>query len=431
MGEESRRPTKGSIDSAGYDLYSAEETEILPWKRKVVSIQIAIKVPRGTYGRIASRSGLAAKHGIDVGAGVIDADYRGEVKILLMNHSDVRFEIKKGDRIAQLVLEKIDLAELNEVSELDETQRGKKGFGSTGMSERKEKEKQKEVRFDESEPEQKGVQGKILSERVDTRTRRSRDWSNTIDPWTCQWIKRVVDQKDEKHAIKHIRSFVHESRVEQVNSQLVQQLKNLTDDEAQFTLRELQEKPRFVQRKRSKNSFEIEGTVVKTNGEKFTVTALLDSGCTGTVIDKKFAKEKDLLIHKLPIPIPVYNADGTFNDGGSISEFALLELQIGEHKEQIAMALSNLSTHDIFLGHDWLKKHNPKIDWQTQEVKFTCKGDHAQNMDEEHERLFYMESEYLRNLSTDIAIATGEQKRAKTFEETVPSEYHEDRKAHV
>ena len=122
LGEELRRPTKGSTDSAGYDLYSAEETEILPWKQRIINTQIAIKVPKGTYGRIAPRSGLAAKHGIDVGAGVIDADYRGEIKILLINHSDVKFKIKKGDRIAQLVLEKISLAELNEVSELDETQ---------------------------------------------------------------------------------------------------------------------------------------------------------------------------------------------------------------------------------------------------------------------------------------------------------------------
>ena len=219
------------------------------------------------------------------------------------------------------------------------------------MSEdKKEKRREKKVWFNESEPEHKGVQGKILPKRVDTRTRNL--WSNTVDPWTCQWIKKVVDQKDEKRAIKHIRSFVHESHVEQVNSQLVRQLKSLTNDEAQFALRELQNKPRFVQRKRSENSFEVEGVVTKTDGERFTVTALLDSGCTGTVIDKKFAKEKDLPIHKLPIPIPIYNADGTFNDGGSISKFALLELQIGGHKEQIAMALLNLSTHNIFLGHD-------------------------------------------------------------------------------
>ena len=122
LGEESRRPTKGSIDSAGYDLYSAEQTEVLPWKRKVIGTQIAIKVPKGTYGRIAPRSGLAAKHGIDIRAGVIDANYQGEVKILLINHSDVKFDIKKGDRIVQLVLEKISLTELNEVSELEETQ---------------------------------------------------------------------------------------------------------------------------------------------------------------------------------------------------------------------------------------------------------------------------------------------------------------------
>ena len=147
-------------------------------------------MPRGTYGRIAPRSGLAAKHGVDVGAGVIDADYRGEVKILLINHSDVKFDIKKGDRIAQLVLERISLAELNEVSELEETQRGQKGFGSTGVSKKKEeKRREKKVRFDESEPEHKGVQGKILPERVDTQARNLKTWSNTIDPWTCQWIK--------------------------------------------------------------------------------------------------------------------------------------------------------------------------------------------------------------------------------------------------
>ena len=142
------------------------------------------------------------------------------MKILLINHSDVKFDIKKGERIAQLVLEKISLAELNEVSELDETQQGKEGFGSISMNKRGEKKK-KEVWFDESEPEHKGVQGKILPKRVDTQTRRLKSWLNTVDPWTCQWIKKVVDQKDEKRAVKHIRSFIHELRIEQVNSQLV------------------------------------------------------------------------------------------------------------------------------------------------------------------------------------------------------------------
>lgn len=86
-------------------------------------------------GRIAPRSGLAAKHFIDTGAGVIDADYRGEVKVLLFNHSDVDFPIKEGDRIAQLVLERIYTPEIAVVEELEESVRGAGGFGSTGISE--------------------------------------------------------------------------------------------------------------------------------------------------------------------------------------------------------------------------------------------------------------------------------------------------------
>lgn len=88
--------------------------------------------PEGTYGRIAPRSGLASKHFIDTGAGVIDADYRGEVKVLLFNHAEVDFQVKPGDRVAQLVLERIYTPEVIEVSDLAESVRGAGGFGSTG-----------------------------------------------------------------------------------------------------------------------------------------------------------------------------------------------------------------------------------------------------------------------------------------------------------
>jgi hypothetical protein len=83
---------------------------------------------------IAPRSGLAWKHFIDVGAGVIDFDYRGPVGVVLYNHSDVPFEIKRGDRIAQMILERISMAGAQEVQELTETSRGEGGFGSTGVS---------------------------------------------------------------------------------------------------------------------------------------------------------------------------------------------------------------------------------------------------------------------------------------------------------
>ncbi|WWC85478.1 uncharacterized protein L201_000342 [Kwoniella dendrophila CBS 6074] len=125
-------PTRGSPLSAGYDLYSAEEKVIPARGKALIDLQISIAVPEGTYGRVAPRSGLASKHSIDTGAGVIDADYRGPVMVLLFNLSDDDFTVKKGDRVAQLILEKIVLADIAEVEDLDETTRGAGGFGSTG-----------------------------------------------------------------------------------------------------------------------------------------------------------------------------------------------------------------------------------------------------------------------------------------------------------
>jgi len=134
LSEHARAPTRGSVDAAGYDLYAAEDKIIESGKRACVKTDIQIEVPSGTYGRVAPRSGLAAKHGIDVGAGVIDKDYRGNVMVLLFNFGDASFDVKRGDRIAQLVLEKICMAELEELPSLDETDRGEGGFGSTGKS---------------------------------------------------------------------------------------------------------------------------------------------------------------------------------------------------------------------------------------------------------------------------------------------------------
>merc|ERR1712187_36037 len=91
---------------------------------------ISIAVPAGTYGRVAPRSGLASKHSIDVGAGVIDADYRGPLKVLLFNLSDTDFAINDGDRIAQMIIEKYTPTDLVEMNELEETNRGAGGFGS-------------------------------------------------------------------------------------------------------------------------------------------------------------------------------------------------------------------------------------------------------------------------------------------------------------
>lgn len=93
---------------------------------------IHIALPEGHYGRVAPRSGLAVKHGIDVGAGVVDSDYRGLLGIVLFNFGTEDFQLHAGDRIAQLVIEKISNPEVEEVESLEATERGSGGFGSTG-----------------------------------------------------------------------------------------------------------------------------------------------------------------------------------------------------------------------------------------------------------------------------------------------------------
>lgn len=119
--------------SAGYDLYSAQDVLIPPFDRAVCLTDLAIEVPRGCYGRIAPRSGLALHHNLDVGAGVIDPDYRGNVGIILINMQYQYIRISRGARIAQLVCERYELPDIQEVATLDPTVRGSKGFGSSGM----------------------------------------------------------------------------------------------------------------------------------------------------------------------------------------------------------------------------------------------------------------------------------------------------------
>jgi len=125
-------PTRGSAFAAGYDIYASAPITIKAKNKALVSTSLAIAVPPGTYGRVAPRSGLASKHFLDTGAGVIDADYRGEVKVLMFNFSDVDYEVKQAERVAQLVLERILTPEVVEVETLDMSVRGAGGFGSTG-----------------------------------------------------------------------------------------------------------------------------------------------------------------------------------------------------------------------------------------------------------------------------------------------------------
>lgn len=140
-------PTYGSEHAAGMDLYAdlrPRDTDgmkfknlhfvhiLEPGERKLFKTGISVNIPDFHYGRIAPRSGLAYKHGIDVMAGVIDNDYRGEIGVILINHGDEPFTIEHGDRIAQMIITPFTHAAPEVVEDLDDTVRGSGGFGSTG-----------------------------------------------------------------------------------------------------------------------------------------------------------------------------------------------------------------------------------------------------------------------------------------------------------
>ena len=125
-------PTKGSYHSAGHDLYSAYDCIIAPGDKGIIPTDIAIELPRGCYGRIAPRSGLAIHHSLHTLGGVVDRDFRGTITVILINFGNRVYYVKKGDRVAQLILEKIHYPHFIQVGSLANTDRGDRGFGSTG-----------------------------------------------------------------------------------------------------------------------------------------------------------------------------------------------------------------------------------------------------------------------------------------------------------
>lgn len=128
-------PAYATAHAAGMDVVSAEEIILNPGDRHPVATGFALAIPEGYEIQVRPRSGLALKHGITLpnAPGTIDADYRGELKVLLINHGADPFPIKRGDRIAQLIVAPVQLASFVEVDMLDDTVRGQGGFGSTGV----------------------------------------------------------------------------------------------------------------------------------------------------------------------------------------------------------------------------------------------------------------------------------------------------------
>lgn len=126
-------PTQGTSFSAGYDLYAAESVLVPRLGRKLVKTNVSMAIPMNHYGRIAPRSGLAFKNGIDILAGVIDSDYRGDIGVILYNtDTNSDFEVKVGDKIAQIIIEHCSSINFVKTQTLPSTKRGEGGYGHTG-----------------------------------------------------------------------------------------------------------------------------------------------------------------------------------------------------------------------------------------------------------------------------------------------------------
>lgn len=125
-------PTRAYETDAGLDLYSPVEVDIPPRGSAIIDTGVHVELPRNTTGFLKSRSGLNVKHSIQSGEGVIDVGYTGSIRVKLYNHSNEWYFVKKGDKISQLVILNILTPDLEVVEELDETERGSGGFGSTG-----------------------------------------------------------------------------------------------------------------------------------------------------------------------------------------------------------------------------------------------------------------------------------------------------------
>jgi len=126
-------PSYAHDGDAGMDIYSCEDVLIKAGQRTIISTGIALEFPKGYVALVWDKSGLAAKNGIKTMAGVGDSIYRGEYKIVLLNTSKQDYQVKKGDKICQILIQPIEQADIEEVSELGDSKRGDGGFGSTGL----------------------------------------------------------------------------------------------------------------------------------------------------------------------------------------------------------------------------------------------------------------------------------------------------------
>ncbi len=191
--------------------------------------------------------------------------------------------------------------------------------------------------------------------------------------WT---LRNVQEARSDNAAHAQLVLWMHGDRLGELTDELLEELR-LGGQTAVERLYEIREPIRYI--RGASGDFSIPVTLEPVSSLlKLTTKALIDSGCTGSAINQAYVKKHHLDTKKALIPIPVYNADGTRNQGGDITKFVELSMTIGEHRECIDLAVTNLGQKDIYLGHDWLKRHNPSVNWECGTIIFShchCMGE--------------------------------------------------------
>ena len=252
-------------------------------------------------------------------------------------------------------------------------------------------------------------------------------------------VRQMQDQ-EMAIAIRDLKTYARKDWEMEIGEQTIKDINSLPEQDALWYIQNLRDKPWQVRATR-KNQMDVSGIVITMDTfDCHLMKALIDSGCTGSCINKEFVEKHGLNMIKPPKSIPVFNADGS-NIAGWLTHMVQLQMIIGNHKEIMELGVSNLGTSDIFLGHDWLKHHNPEIDWKGKTIEFNCcpgscykeelgtdLEDNVNPLLEEGERLLAVhlgpEEINIRTkmtYSTEIASA---KKDTRTIEEILPKHCH-------
>ncbi len=192
-------------------------------------------------------------------------------------------------------------------------------------------------------------------------------YSEWLKPFGAEWTLRgIVQAKTESEAKAILKNWIHKARAEEVMDSMIKGMQKAMRVDALWWLKELRQPRRYISALSRKGKYLTIDVQIGIQGTstKIATTALVDSGCTSSAINWAFVKKHNIPTHTTAAPIPVYNADGTRNQGGSITRYAKIRLTVRDHTERIDLAITELGDRQIFLSHDWLARHNPIINWK-------------------------------------------------------------------